>query len=120
MGASPERMVRGNFLIRFYLTAVVISYSLFPPRPENGGNNGRYVSEPPPDWPMNVPAKSGAIRFFLSDLNRAVDRHGELKLLFPGCFPLAAPPLLYRLKRNGFSKCRVLMMDEGLLLTATR
>jgi hypothetical protein len=113
-------MVKGNLFIRLYLTAVVIGSAVFPRRPERGRNYGRYVFEPSSPKLMNVPEKAGAIRFFLEDLNRAIDRQGELKLLFPGCLPLAAPPLLYRLKRNGFSKCRVLMTDEGLLLTATR
>lgn len=120
MGTSPERMVKGNLLIRFYLTAVVIGCALFPPRPERSRNNEKCASVLSSNKQINVLAKAGAIRFFLADLNRAVDRKGELKLLFPGCFPLAAPTLLYRLKRNGFSICRVLMTDEGLLLTATR
>jgi hypothetical protein len=113
-------MVKENLLIRFYLTALVIGHAIFPPRHERSGNNKKYVSELSSHKQINVPAKAGAIRFLLADLNRAVDRQGELELLFPGCLPLAAPPLLFRLKRNGFSNCRVLMTEEGLLLTARR
>jgi len=45
---------------------------------------------------------------------------GFLKIFFPGVFPLAAPFLLYRLKRTGFSGCRVTVTDGGLLVTASR
>jgi hypothetical protein len=45
---------------------------------------------------------------------------GLLKIFFPGVFPLAAPFLLYRLKRTGFSGCRVTVTDGGLLVTARR
>lgn len=56
----------------------------------------------------------------LADLGRLVDSRGELHLLFPGCFALAAPFLLFRLKREGFSRCRAYMQNSGLVLMARR
>ncbi len=43
-----------------------------------------------------------------------------VRLFFPGAHPLAAPFVLFRLKRTGFSSCRIIVKDGGLLLTATR
>lgn len=45
---------------------------------------------------------------------------GFLKIFFSDVFPLAAPFLLYRLKRTGFSGCKVTVTDGGLLVTARR
>ncbi|RQW84396.1 MAG: hypothetical protein EHM79_14005 [Geobacter sp.] len=42
------------------------------------------------------------------------------QLFFASASPLAAPFLLFRLKRWGFSSCRVSVQQRGLLLTATR
>jgi hypothetical protein len=99
------------------LTLLVISYSIFPPSPENGRCNHRAASEPSS---RDVAVRGDDIRFYLADLNRAINGEGELNLSFPGCFAWAAPFLLFRLKRNGFSNGRVVSTAEGLLLTATR
>jgi len=45
---------------------------------------------------------------------------GELRLLFPGCLAIAAPALLFRLKREGFSRCTVAASKEGLLVQGMR
>lgn len=119
MGATAERMVtdRKDKLTRIYLTSLVISYALFPPRPENVRYNRKATDEPSS---VHIAVRGDNVCFYLADLNRAINGEGELRLLFPGCFALAAPSLLFRLKRNGFSNCRVLSTAEGLLLTATR
>jgi hypothetical protein len=102
---------------RFYLSALVIAWALSPSRRENGGDNAGENSLS--QLPHNASTKE-EIRYYLGDLNRGVDRQGELKHLFSGCLPFAAPFLLFRLKRKGFSDCRVLMTGKGLLLCATR
>lgn len=45
---------------------------------------------------------------------------GTRRLFFPYCMPIAAPFILFRLKRSGFSGCRVTVTDGGLLVTASR
>lgn len=50
----------------------------------------------------------------------AMSPDGFLKVFFPDVFPFAAPFLLYRLKRTGFSGCRVTVTNGGLLVTARR
>lgn len=56
----------------------------------------------------------------LSGLDRLVDDQRELSLYFPDCLPLVAPFLLFRLKREGFSRCRVFTQNGGLVLKARR
>jgi hypothetical protein len=60
------------------------------------------------------------IRACLGNLGKAVDPDGKLALFFPDCSPLAAPFLLFRLKRTGFSNCRIVTTGEGLSLHGTR
>jgi hypothetical protein len=43
-----------------------------------------------------------------------------VRLFFPDTHALAAPFLLFRMKRKGFSSSRVKVQGGGLLLTATR
>jgi len=43
-----------------------------------------------------------------------------VRLFFPGTCAIAAPFLLFRMKRRGFSSSRVTVQNGGLLLTATR
>jgi hypothetical protein len=44
----------------------------------------------------------------------------KVRLFFPDTYALAAPFLLFRMKRRGFSSSLVTVQDGGLLLTATR
>ena len=53
-------------------------------------------------------------------LGRFLDGRGELSLFFPYCASAAAPFLLFRLKRCGFSRCRAVADAAGLTLTARR
>jgi hypothetical protein len=50
----------------------------------------------------------------------STNRSGPYRIFFASASPLAAPFLLFRLKRWGFSSCRVEVQQGGLLLTATR
>jgi hypothetical protein len=102
---------------RFYLSALVIAYSLITP---NSDNSGQTAVEETLSQHHHIASTKKEIRFYLGELSRGVDRHGEMKLLFPGCHLFAAPALLFRLKRSGFSNCRALMTREGLLICATR
>jgi hypothetical protein len=43
-----------------------------------------------------------------------------VRLFFPNTYALAAPFLLFRMKRRGFSANRVTVQNGGLLLTAIR
>jgi len=45
---------------------------------------------------------------------------GTRSLFFPYGMPIAAPFILFRLKRSGFSGCRVTVTDGGLMVTASR
>jgi hypothetical protein len=56
----------------------------------------------------------------LSGLNSLLRQDGTLELLFEDTLFPGAPFLLYRLKRSGFSACRAVVTNEGILLTAVR
>ena len=107
-------------LQRLYRTLLVIGFSIRPASP----GKSKYILKTTPEsshsLSIHVVASNEAIRYYLSDMCKWIDRQGELRLLFPGCHVLAAPFLLYRLKRSGFSDCRALMTGEGLLITAVR
>ncbi len=45
---------------------------------------------------------------------------GTCTLFLPDTSPLAAPFILFRLKRNGYSACRVTVAHSGLLVSAAR
>ncbi|QXE90149.1 hypothetical protein KP001_17265 [Geomonas subterranea] len=53
-------------------------------------------------------------------MGRYLDASGELRLLVPDCRGLAAPFVLFRLKREGFSRCSVRVVEDGLLIQARR
>lgn len=53
-------------------------------------------------------------------MGRFLDAQGELGLFFAGCRPLAAPFILFRLKREGFSRCSVETKNGGLLVRGRR
>jgi hypothetical protein len=41
-------------------------------------------------------------------------------LILPGVYPLLAPLIMFRLKRRGFSNCRVDVSGNGLIVHAER
>jgi hypothetical protein len=49
-----------------------------------------------------------------------LDSRGELQIFFPDCTALAAPFVLFRLKRQGFSRCTVQVSEEGLYVKGLR
>jgi len=57
---------------------------------------------------------------FLQDLDISRFPSEPVRIFFPDTYALAAPFLLFRMKRRGFSSSRVTLENGGLLLTATR
>lgn len=53
-------------------------------------------------------------------MRRFLDPLGELHVFFPGCLAIGAPFVLYRLKREGFSNCRVQASPQGLRVQGRR
>jgi hypothetical protein len=101
---------------RLFTTLLVIVNSLHPTgrhAPPAGSASG----EAPPGYTL-VPSE--AVPLFLAGLDSAVGSDGKLALFFPGCAALAAPFLLFRLKREGYSGCRAIATNDGLLVDATR
>ena len=49
-----------------------------------------------------------------------LDERGDLRLFFAEVRAVAAPCLLFRLKREGFSRCSVTAEKRGLLVEARR
>jgi hypothetical protein len=47
-------------------------------------------------------------------------RFDHFPLLLPGVHPLLAPLIMFRLKRRGFSNCRVVASRTGLTVYAER
>ncbi len=97
------------------VTLLVIANSLFPRR--RGGRFG----EVPLTVSHGVTAvPREAIPDCLAALHRAVGTDGKLALFFTGCGAAAAPFLLFRLKREGYSDCRATYTGTGLRLDASR
>jgi hypothetical protein len=46
--------------------------------------------------------------------------YSHFPLILPGVCPLVAPLIMFRLKRRGFSNCRVEVADSGLIVYADR
>src|SRR6266571_5505500 len=109
-----------NWLRRLHISGRVILYALFPPQNAHGR----------PDLSAAIAASSlpaglapiavGEIPLCLADFSRYLNQQGELGLFFQDCLPLAAPFLLFRLKRTGFSRCRAWSAPGGLALSACR
>ena len=105
---------------RLYLSALIIGRALLPPGPEGGRITGTAETKRLATPPGYILVAVRDVSFYLADFDRAVGRQGELALFFPGCLAVAAPFLLFRLKRSGFSNCSAVTTREGLFLTATR
>ncbi len=106
-----------NIRARLYFSLLVAGRALFPPPPAERGDAGEAT---PPPAPGYLVVTVDVVRFYLADLNRAVNPRQELRLHFPGCFALVAPFLLFRLKRWGFSNGRAVKSADGLFLAASR
>lgn len=105
-----------DLLARLLGTAQIVFFALLPPVDTGpaGGKGGVPAS----------PGPAGALRCtprqIRGGMGRLLDSGGELRILFPRCLAIAAPVLLFRLKREGFSGCSVRVWDRGLLVRGRR
>jgi hypothetical protein len=100
----------------FRMTLLLIRYSLWP-----AGGTAAVSSRGAASLaagPLSVSAKE--VAGILRNLDQALDTNGRLHLHFPAAAAIAAPLLLFRLKRSGFSACRVLAGPDGLTVIASR
>lgn len=102
-------------LRRFCITVLVILRSLVPLR---SGQVPSGVAEVTASGYLSVSLKD--IPWYLANIGRVVGVDGKLALFFAGCRAPAAPFVLYRLKREGYSGCTATATTDGLLVEATR
>jgi hypothetical protein len=97
-------------LTRLHATILIVIHSLFP-----GAGDEPTRPHPAEARPIVIPAND--IPSCIANL-----RHGNrsLDLSFPQAYGIAAPFFLFRLKRLGFSNCRVVVTRDGLRVTADR
>ncbi|QSV46518.1 hypothetical protein [Geobacter benzoatilyticus] len=108
------------FFADMRLFAIVAANALFP-RTQTGGAPGWNAARQHAPGPQGFsPVEPGDIPGILADPSRAVNDDGVLALFFSGCPAAAAPFLLFRLKRMGYSRCCVQVVPGGLTLAARR
>lgn len=90
---------------RLHATCLLITQALFPP-----ADPASPAPLPPVIPPRDIRGCIGQLRTWRQPLH----------LHFPLAFGIAAPFLLFRLKRLGFSNCRVVASPDGLTVTADR
>lgn len=61
-----------------------------------------------------------ALSGILADPGRYLDNESRLTLIVVNCPLLAAPLILFRLKRLGYSGCKIRQEPDGLVITALR
>jgi len=91
-------------------TILIIIHSLFP-----AGVDASPCTHPAGPRPHIIPSRD--IRTCIGCLGHS---NHSLNLLFPHARGIAAPFLLFRLKRLGFSNCRIVVTQDGLSVTADR
>lgn len=84
-----------------------------------------YAALPKGGTAAQAPPEAGAVRLcaprqIRGGMDRLVDDRGELRLFFPDCRAPAAPFILFRLKREGFSRCSVQVSNRGLQVRGRR
>ena len=89
-------------------TLQLIFYALLPPQ--------KSAAAPPDDAEL----RRLAPRELLGGMDRFLDGRGEFRVVFIGCLPVAAPFVLFRLKREGYSRCSARSSAEGLYLQGRR
>lgn len=92
---------------RFFRTIRLISFALFPA-------TGKAGAQLRADGTGNCSPRD------IGDIGRFVDGRGELRVFFPECLPSAAPFILFRLKRQGYSRCTVEVSSGGLVVAGRR
>ena len=89
------------------------------------GGRGGFALDPCQERLDETAGAAGAVlrcapRQIRGGMGRLLNSRGELRLFFPNCLAIAAPVLLFRLKREGFSRCFVEASDRGLLVRGMR
>jgi len=97
-----------RFIEKIVCTVQLILYALLPP------TDGAASPTKPGEVQRCAPQQ---IR---GGMGRFLDSKGELRLLLPDCLAIAAPVVLFRLKREGFSGCFVQASEQGLYVEARR
>ena len=116
---KPSMMIL-NALKRFCITLQTIVWALFPLREGRYAVKGKVVTPPVLFSEGYRQVLPGHAPLYLANLDAAVDQRHELALFFRGCLMAAAPFLLFRLKREGFSRCRIEVQSDGIALKAQR
>lgn len=98
---------------RLYATLLLIRHALLPLAKPAAG-----PLPPPGDGTTSLVPESFAAA--LANLDATLRPDGSLDLLFNGALAPAAPFLLFRLKRHGYSACRAAVTLQGIRLTARR
>jgi hypothetical protein len=101
---------------RIFRTAQLALFALLPPKAA-GSAAAKSVAATPPEVDGALRCAPRQIR---GGMGRLLDGQGELRLFFPECLGIAAPVLLFRLKREGFSRCVVEATNRGLFLRGRR
>lgn len=96
-----------GLLQRIVCTLQLMFYALLPPAGGDAANGTAEVQRCEP-------------RQIRGGTTRPLNSQGELRLFFPGCLAIAAPFVLFRLKREGFSRCSVQASSEGLQVRGWR
>lgn len=109
-----------QFFTPLHNTTGIIRYALFPrlsPQKPTGetGTLSDNCPHTPPFLAGFTQKNSLSTTCEQADLQRA-----DFSILLPATWPVAAPFILFRLKRTGYSNCRVVVQDGGLLVTARR
>jgi hypothetical protein len=99
-----------------HATFALAFYSLFPPTAATVPLKALKTADTPPSYIINTTEIAATI----ATLDTFCDNDGALGLIFTDALAIAAPFLLFRLKRTGYSACRVTATECGLRLTARR
>lgn len=95
-----------------HMTALVIFRSLFPAGSRLPvGATGQFPAR------AVAPEEVGPV---LANLHCLLKPDLSLEIFFPACHRAAAPFVLFRLKREGYSRCTAVASAEGLLVRAVR
>jgi hypothetical protein len=105
-----------GFVVRIYRTAQLMLSALLPPVAAKTAAPKATVCAPREVEGARCCAP-GQIR---GGRDRHLNSEGELRLFFPDCLAVAAPLVLFRLKREGFSRCSVKVSAQGLLVRGRR
>jgi hypothetical protein len=98
---------------RLYITLSLIRHALVPQR-----NLAPVPLPQPGNGTASIPPEAFAA--VLGHLAATLRPDGSLDLLFSGALAPAAPFLLFRLKRHGYSACRAVITPQGIMLSARR